>query len=307
MLAYGNARDLVTGLEVALADGEVLDNLSKLRKDNTGYDLKHVFMGSEGTLGVITAAVLKLYPRPRSVESPSSASPARENAWSCLTLAQRMAGPDLKTFEFMSRFGVEIVVETFGRRARAARGAHALVCAAGAGLAIGERPQRRDDGPAGSGFRAGIVEDAAVAASLDQRNAFWALRENLSEMQKFEGGSIKHDVSVPVPQVPAFLAEALPVVEATIPAPGPCLSATWATAISISTSASPSAPTSRPFSTRWEELNDNVHAVVAKYHGSISAEHGIGVLKRDLLPTVKDPVAMDVMRRFKKALDPNKR
>jgi FAD/FMN-containing dehydrogenase len=185
VLAYGNARDLVTGLEVVLADGSVLGNLSKLRKDNTGYDLKHVFMGSEGTLGIITAAVVKLYPRPRAVETALIGLASAEKCLELLVLAQGMAGPDLKTFEFMSRFGVEIVVRHSAGAREPLESPHAwyvlLELASQSESGLNDKLMALLE----AAFEKEIIEDAAVAASLDQRKAFWALRENLSEMQKF--------------------------------------------------------------------------------------------------------------------------
>ncbi len=304
VLAYGNARDLVTGLEVALADGSVLGNLSKLRKDNTGYDLKHVFMGSEGTLGVITAAVVKLYPRPRSTETALIGLASPQKCLDLLVLAQGMAGPDLKTFEFMSRFGIEIVVKHTAGAREPLEGSHdwyvLLELASQSETGLNDVMM----GLLEAAFEKEIVEDAVVATSLDQRKAFWVLRENLSEMQKFEGGSIKHDVCVPVAQVPAFLADALPVVEATIPGARPVPFGHLGDGNIHFNVSQPLGADKQAYLARWEELNEKVHEVVARYHGSISAEHGIGVLKRELLPTVKDKVAMDVMRRFKTALDP---
>jgi FAD/FMN-containing dehydrogenase len=305
VLAYGNARDLVTGLEVVLADGSVLNNLSKLRKDNTGYDLKHVFMGSEGTLGVITAAVVKLYPRPRGVETALIGLDSPERCLDLLVLAQGMAGPDLKTFEFMSRFGVEIVVKHSQGAREPLENQHnwyvLLELASQSESGLNDVMM----GLLEAAFEKEIIEDAAVAASLDQRKAFWALRENLSEMQKFEGGSIKHDVCVPVASVPAFLAEATPVVLETIPGARPVPFGHMGDGNIHFNVSQPIGAEKEAYLARWEELNEKVHEVVARYHGSISAEHGIGVLKRELLPTVKDAVAMDVMRRFKTALDPN--
>jgi FAD/FMN-containing dehydrogenase len=304
VLAYGNARDLVTGLEVVLADGQMLDNLSKLRKDNTGYDIKHVFMGSEGTLGVITAAVLKLYPRPRGVETALIGLASPKACLDLLVLAQNLAGPDLKTFEFMSRFGVEIVVKHSSGAREPLESPHQwyvlLELASQSETGLNDVMMALLE----AGFEKEIVEDAVVAASLDQRKAFWALRENLSEMQKFEGGSIKHDVCVPVAQVPAFLADALPVVEATIPGARPVPFGHMGDGNIHFNVSQPVGADKQAYLARWEELNEKVHEVVAKYHGSISAEHGIGVLKRDLLPKVKDKVALEVMRRFKSALDP---
>ncbi len=305
VLAYGNARDLVTGLEVVLADGSVLDNLSKLRKDNTGYDLKHVFIGSEGTLGVITAAVVKLYPRPRAIETAFIGLASPEKCLELLVLAQSMAGPDLKTFEFMSRFGVEIVVKHSAGAREPLEAPHAwyvlLELASQSESGLNDKMMALLE----AAFEREIVEDAVVAASLDQRSAFWVLRENLSEMQKLEGGSIKHDVCVPVASVPAFLAEALPVVEKTIPGARPVPFGHMGDGNIHFNVTQPVGADKAAFLDRWAELNDNVHAVVKRMNGSISAEHGIGVLKRDLLPAVKNPVAMNVMRRFKTALDPH--
>ncbi|MCI4677674.1 FAD-binding oxidoreductase [Rhodoblastus acidophilus] len=304
VLAYGNARDLVTGLEVVLADGSVLGNLSKLRKDNTGYDLKHVFMGSEGTLGIITAAVVKLYPRPRAVETALIGLASAEKCLELLVLAQGTAGPDLKTFEFMSRFGVEIVVRHSAGAREPLESPHAwyvlLELASQSETGLNDKLMALLE----AAFEKEIIEDAAVAASLDQRKAFWALRENLSEMQKLEGGSIKHDVCVPVASVPAFLAEAVPVVEKTIPGARPVPFGHMGDGNIHFNVSQPIGADKAAYLARWEELNEAVHAVVKRMNGSISAEHGIGVLKRELLPTVKDPVAMNVMRRFKTALDP---
>ncbi len=305
VLAYGNARDLVTGLEVVLADGSILENLSKLRKDNTGYDLKHVFMGSEGTLGIITAAVVKLYPRPRAVETALIGLASPEKCLELLVLAQSMAGPDLKTFEFMSRFGVEIVVKHSAGAREPLESPHEwyvlLELASQSESGLNDKMMALLE----AAFEREIVEDAAVAASLDQRKAFWALRENLSEMQKFEGGSIKHDVCVPVASVPAFLAAATPVVEKTIPGARPVPFGHMGDGNIHFNVSQPVGADKEAYLARWEELNEAVHAVVKRMDGSISAEHGIGVLKRELLPTVKDPVAMNVMRRFKAALDPH--
>ena len=205
----------------------------------------------------------------------------------------------------MPRFGVEIVVKHSAGAREPLEGAHdwyvLLELASQSESGLGDVMM----GLLEAAFEQEIVEDAVVAASLDQRKAFWALRENLSEMQKFEGGSIKHDVCVPVAQVPAFLADAIPVVEATIPGARPIPFGHMGDGNIHFNVSQPIGADKQAYLARWEELNAKVHEVVAKYHGSISAEHGIGVLKRDLLPTVKDSVAMDVMRRFKTALDPN--
>ena len=304
VLAYGSARDLVTGLEVVLADGRVLSLLSKLKKDNTGYDLKHLFMGSEGTLGLITAAVLKLFPKPRAIETAFIGLSDPRKALALLELTQDMAGPETKTFEFMARIGLDIVV-------RHAPGARDPLSSKHAWYILLELASQRPEGLAelmeavlAVAFEKNLIEDAAIAASLDQRRAFWRLREDLSDMQKFEGGSIKHDVSVPVAQVPAFLEEMAAAVEATIPGARPVPFGHLGDGNIHANVSQPLGADKHAFLARWAELNEVVHEIVLKHSGSISAEHGIGALKRDLLPGVKDPAALDLMRRVKEAFDP---
>jgi FAD/FMN-containing dehydrogenase len=304
VIAFGNARDLVLGLEVVLADGRVLSGLSKLRKDNTGYDLKHIFIGSEGTLGIITAAVLKLYPRPRSLETAlvGLASPAQALAF--LALARDMAGGEITGFELLPRIGLDFVLaHAHGVRDPLA-GPHAwyvlieLASQSREGLAarlldLLEAAAERE-----------IVESAAVAASLDQRATLWKLRELLPEVQRAEGGSIKHDVSLPLAAVPAFLDEVAAALARA--APGARLVAFGHLGdgnIHCNLSQPVGADTAA-FLARWGEINAIVHGIVATHRGSISAEHGIGQLKRDLLPGVKDKVALDVMRALKHTLDP---
>ena len=187
VLAYGNARDLVTGLEVALADGRVLSNLSKLKKDNTGYDLKHLFMGSEGTLGIITAAVLKLYPRPRSVETALVGLHSPHDALALLNLAQARAGNDVKTFELMARFALDVVLN-HAPGARDPFGAkHAWYVLMELGSQLEQGLGDVMTGILEEAMQREIIENAVVAASLDQRKAFWRLREDMSDMQKHEG------------------------------------------------------------------------------------------------------------------------
>lgn len=304
VLAYGNARDLVTGLEVVLADGRVLSNLSKLKKDNTGYDLKHLFMGSEGTLGVITAAVVKLFPRPRAVETAFVGLKSPHEALALLNLAQEMAGSDVKTFEIIARFGIDVVL-------RHAAGARDPLETQHDWYVLMELGSQLEGGLAETMMKIleaaaekGIIDDAAVATSLDQRKAFWKLREELSDMQKFEGGSIKHDVSVPVAKVPQFLDEMYPAIEKFLPGSRCCPFGHLGDGNIHANVSQPLGMDKQAFLDRWYEMNEVVHAIVTRLDGSISAEHGIGTLKRDLLPQVKDPVALQVMRTLKSALDP---
>jgi D-lactate dehydrogenase (cytochrome) len=304
VLAYGNARDLVLGLEVVLADGRVWNGLSKLKKDNTGYDLKNLFVGAEGTLGVITAAVLKLYPRPRAVETAfvGLASPAA--ALALFGLAGELAGGTVTSFELMSRMSVEFALR-HGPGCRDPLGApHPwYVLIELSAQASGLRGTLEELLAAGA--ERGHVDDAAIAASLDQAKSFWHLRNMLSDVQKAEGGSIKHDVSVPVAAVPDFIAAASAAVEAMIPDCRPAAFGHLGDGnvhfnVSQPVGADPAA-----YLARWDGMSTLVNGIVARLSGSISAEHGIGYLKRDVLPDVKDKVALELMRALKRTLDPN--
>jgi FAD/FMN-containing dehydrogenase len=304
-LAYGVARDLVLGLEVVLADGRVLGGLNKLKKDNTGYDLRHLFIGAEGTLGIITAAVLKLFPRPRAVETAFVGLTSPEAALKLLTLAQERAGSALTGFELIARIGVEFAV-------RHAHGVREPLPGMHAWYVLMELSS-----PAAEGLRATLedmlaeaaenetIEDAVIAASLEQQKAFWHLRTALTEVQKPEGGSIKHDVSVPVAAVPEFIAQASVVVEAMIPGARPVPFGHLGDGNIHFNVSQPVGGDKAAFLARWDEMNAVVHRIVAAFGGSVSAEHGIGVLKRHLLEEVKDPVAMETMRALKRTLDPN--
>jgi FAD/FMN-containing dehydrogenase len=304
VLAYGNARDLVLGLEVVLADGRVWNGLSKLKKDNTGYDLKNLFVGAEGTLGVITAAVLKLYPRPRAVETAfvGLASPAA--ALALFGLAGELAGGTVTSFELMSRMSVEFALR-HGPGCRDPLGApHPwYVLIELSAQASGLRGTLEELLAAGA--EGGHVDDAAIAASLDQAKSFWHLRNMLSDVQKAEGGSIKHDVSVPVATVPDFIAAASAAVEAMIPGCRPAAFGHLGDGnvhfnVSQPVGADPAA-----YLARWDEMSTRVNGIVARLSGSISAEHGIGYLKRDVLPDVKGKVALELMHALKRTLDPN--
>ena len=303
VLAYGNARDLVTGLEVVLADGRVLSNLSKLRKDNTGYDLKNLFIGSEGTLGIITAAVTKLYPKPRAIETAVIGLADPHKALELLALAQEKAGHEVTTFELIPEIGLEFVLRHGPDTRDPLEHRHAWYVL----LELSSQGESIDDEMMAileTGLERGLVEDAAVASSLDQRKAFWKLRDLLSEVQSREGGSIKHDVSVPVRHIPRFLDEVIAAVAARVPGVRMVPFGHMGDGNIHCNVSQPIEADKAAFLARWDEINAIVHGIVAQHHGSISAEHGIGRLKRDLLPTVKDPVAMEVMRALKATLDP---
>ncbi len=303
-LAHGVARSHVLGIEVVLADGRVLHDLNKLKKDNTGYDLKNLFIGAEGTLGVITAAVLRLVPRPRSVETAFVGVPSPEAALALLAIATEQAGGNVTSYELMPREGLEIVLRYISgcRDPLAAKHPWYILIELSSQSTSGLRDTLED--VLTKGTEQGLVTDAAIAESLEQTNAFWRIRENFGEAQRYAGGSIKHDISVPVAAVPAFLHEAHAAVIGLIPGARPLPFGHLGDGNIHYNVTQPEGADKADYLKRWDEINAAVFAVVKKYHGSISAEHGIGVMKRDLLPSVKDPVALELMRSLKGLLDP---
>ncbi len=305
VIAYGNARDLTTGIEVVLADGRIVSALSKLRKDNTGYDLKNLFIGAEGTLGVITAAALKLFPRPRSRATAFVGLSDPAQALALLALAREHFGQGVTSFELMPRIGLDF---TFAYRPAlrdplGARHAWCVLIEVASQIAGGL--EEAMTGLLGAALELGIIEDASVAASLDQRAAFWAIRETLPDAQKPQGGSIKHDVSVPVGAVPVFLGEASAAVEAFMPGARVVAFGHLGDGNIHFNVTQPVGADTAAFLAQWTAMNAVVHEIVARHSGSISAEHGIGQLKRGLLAQTKDRNALDVMRAIKATLDPN--
>jgi D-lactate dehydrogenase (cytochrome) len=303
-LAYGIARSHLLGIEVVLADGRVLNNLNKLKKDNTGYDLKNLFVGAEGTLGIITAAVLRLVPRPRSVETAYVGVSSPQAALELLGIATERTAGGVTSFEIMTRRGIELVLE-HGAGCRdplaAPHSWYVLI-----ELSSQQREGLRDvmEDVLAQGMERNLVLDATIADSLEQAKAFWRIREMFGEVQRYAGGSIKHDVSVPVAAVPAFIKEANAAVTALIPGVRPLPFGHLGDGNIHYNVSQPVGADQAEFLKRWDDVNAVVFAVVKKYGGSISAEHGVGVVKRDLLPSVKDPVALDLMHSLKRMLDP---
>src|SRR5215475_11215466 len=216
-LAYGVARELVLGLEVVLADGRVLNNLRKLKKDNTGYDLRHLFIGAEGTLGIITAAVLRLFPRPRTTETAFIGLPTPHAALSLLKLAYERAGGSITSFELIPRIALEFAVKHAPMCRDPLAGRHLWYVLLELSSQAREGLHSMMEDILSAGAERALIEDATIAASLEHANAFWLLRHHIADTQKYEGGSIKHDVSVPVNAVPDFIAEATAAVEAMVP------------------------------------------------------------------------------------------
>ena len=303
VVAFGNTRDLVNGIEVVLADGRILSDLSKLKKDNTGYDLKHLFIGSEGTLGVVTAAVLKLVPRPRSVETAFIGLSSPKAALALFNLARHRFAGDIRAFELMPRLALNFVTRSSDLR-DPLDDRHAWYVLLELASMTGEGLNDRLFDLLGEATREGLIEDATVAASLAQAEKLWALRENVSDAQKHFGGSIKHDVSVPVASVPAFIGAVASAIQAAVPGARLCAFGHLGDGNIHCNVQQPEGADKAEFLARWDEVNAIVHGIVTRFKGSISAEHGIGQMKRDLLPGVKDPVALATMRAIKHTLDP---
>jgi FAD/FMN-containing dehydrogenase len=295
----------VLGLEAVLADGRVLRVLNKLKKDNTGYDLKDLFIGAEGTLGVITAAVLKLFPALKTVETAFVGVPSPQAALALLNLVQERTNRAATSFELMSRAVVEFGLRHGANCRDPLASPHPWYVLVQVSSAAAQDLRIVLEEVLEDAMQHGLVNDAAVADSLEHRRAFWHLREVAPEAQKPEGGSIKHDISLPVAAVPDFLREANEVVEKLIPGARPVPFGHLGDGNIHYNISQPVGADTATFLSHWDEVNDAVHAVVAKHGGSISAEHGIGVMKRELLPLVKDPVALDVMRSLKRTLDPS--
>lgn len=302
-LAYGVAREMALGLEVVLADGRVLNVLSKLKKDNTGYNLHNLFIGAEGTLGIITAATLKLFPKPRAIETAFVGLKSPAAALKLLTIAQGEAANALTSFELLSEMAVDFSVRHGIDVRDPLEAKHPW-------YVLMELSSPGDDARTPletiltRAMEDEIVDDAVIAANLTQRNGFWKLREEMSSAQKPEGGSIKHDISVPVAAVPAFIDEANAAVVKLIPGARPVPFGHLGDGNLHYNVSEPIGADTADYLARWHEMNAVVFEIVLRMGGSISAEHGIGVLKRDELPEVKDKTAIELMRSIKAMLDP---
>jgi len=304
-IAHGIARSHALGLEVVLADGRVLHNLNKLKKDNTGYDLKNLFIGSEGTLGIITAASLRLVPRPRSIETAFVGVPSPQASVDLLGIASERTAGGVTSFELMARSGVDAVVEhdAASRNPLADPYPWYVLVELSSQARTGLREVL--EGILSEGQQKGLVLDATIADSLEQSKAFWRIREMFGEVQRHIGASIKHDVSVPVAAIPAFIEQANAAVSKLIPGTRLLPFGHVGDGNIHYNVTQPEGSDKAEFLARWDEVNAVVFAVVKKFGGSISAEHGVGVMKRDILHLYKDPVALELMRGLKRMLDPN--
>ena len=306
VLRYGTARELTLGLEVVLPDGRIWDGLSGLRKDNTGYDLKQLFMGAEGTLGIITAAVLKLFPRPNDVQTAFVAVPDARTAVDLLTRARIVSGDRVVTFELIPRLPLELVLRYIpGARDPLADTYDAYVLFELASSQPGDDLRGLMETVLSDAIEAGLALDAAIAESGQQAEDFWRLRETLPEAQKHAGASIKHDVSVPISRISEFLEEASAKVEAAVPGLRVCAFGHLGDGNIHFNLCQPEGGDGEAFQARMGDLNPIVHDTVVEMRGSISAEHGIGRLRKEELEHYSSDVSIDLMRRIKAALDPD--
>jgi len=305
VLRYGNARELTLGLEVVLPDGQILSDLNTLRKNNTGYDLRNLFIGAEGTLGIITAAVIKLFPKP---VARATAFVGCADTGAALALFDRLrarCGDSLSTFEYMERLGLEMSLGHLQGAADPLSAPHPCYAL----IELTTADPQTDPGAAleaalAGALEAGEAQDAAIGASEAQRDALWALREAMSEAQKAWGASIKHDVSVPVSRVADFIAEASRACRDFMPGVRPCPFGHFGDGNIHFNLTRPEAMTDAAFLDAYPAFNRIVHDIVHAMRGAISAEHGIGLAKRAELTRYRDPVALALMRRLKAALDP---
>jgi len=305
-IRYGNMRDLVLGLEVVLPSGEIWNGLRSLRKDNTGYDLKQIFIGSEGTLGIITAAVLKLSPEPGVRETFFAATDDLDKVITLLSEAKAAFGDNLLAFELIARRGVEFAVQYNPQCAEPLEMRapwHILAEVAGGRGNDGLRARVEEF--LGAALEKKLIQDATLAMNEKQRTQFWTLRESVSDAQRWVGGSIKHDIAVPVFRIPAFIREGLALVEEMIPGVRPVVFGHVGDGNLHFNLSQPVEMDKDAFLALWNEVNTAVHDIVQKYDGSIAAEHGVGTFKAEELAARKSPVEIALMRTLKRAFDPD--
>jgi FAD/FMN-containing dehydrogenase len=304
VLRYGNTRDLVLGLEVVLPDGQVWNGLKRLRKDNTGYALQHLFIGAEGTLGIITACVLKMFPRPREVATAFVALSDLEAALPLFARARTASGDSVTACELVPRLGLELGLRHVpGVRDPFAEPHGWMLLLELSSSRPGGLREALEDMLAQT-FEDGLAVDAVIAESAAQRADFWRIREAIPEAQKKEGGSIKHDVAVATSRVPEMIRRCTEAVETAMPGVRVVPFGHLGDGNTHFNLTQPVGADKAAFLSRWEEMNRIVHDIVVEMEGSISAEHGIGRLKVDELAHYKPGLDLDLMRGIKTALDP---
>lgn len=305
VLRYGNARELALGLEVVLADGQIWDGLRGLRKDNTGYDLKDLFIGAEGTLGIITAAVLKLYPKPRAQATALAALPSLAAAVDLLERARAAAGATLTGFELMSDACLATVAAELPHLSQPLQGrAPWFVLIELSDHESETHATATLESLLGAAIEAGVAGDAVVAQSLVEARALWALREGIPEAQARSGGNVKHDIALPISAIPGFVERTNAALAARFAWIRPYTFGHLGDGnLHYNFGTQPGVPIAQAFAEE-ATINRIVHDAVAACGGSISAEHGLGQLKRGEIARYKSPVELALMRRIKQALDP---
>jgi FAD/FMN-containing dehydrogenase len=305
VLRYGNTRELCLGLEVVTPQGEIWSGLRGLRKDNTGYDLRDLFIGAEGTLGIITGAVLKLYPQPKASITALAALPSPAHALQLLVLMQDHCGSSLTGFELMSRYCLELVAEQFPQLPKPFAAPHPQYVLLE--LSSSESEQHAVgllEHAIGAALERGVIEDAVVASSVAQSVGLWQLREHIPLAQARAGKNIKHDVSLPVSRIADFIAVTGPQLDAAFPGCQLVCFGHLGDGNLHYNVAPPAGISNEDFLLSQDKVNRVVHDSVVSFGGSISAEHGIGALKRDELARYKSAVELNMMRAIKAALDP---
>jgi D-lactate dehydrogenase (cytochrome) len=304
VLRYGNTRDLTLGLEVVLPSGEVWDGLRGLRKDNTGYDLKQLFIGAEGTLGVITAAVLKLYPKPRAQATAFVGLASVPDALRLLTHMQSRAGDRLTAFELVSDLCLRLVRKHFAKLP-------APLATAYPQYVLLELSDTQDEGVGalveqalGEAIEGGLALDAVIAKSGEQARGLWQLRENMSDAQALEGPNVKHDISIPISRIAEFIDACDARLDRAFPGVRMVAFGHVGDGNLHYNAAHPEGSDPAVFLARSSEINRIVHDTVAEFGGSISAEHGLGQYKRGEILRYKSAVEMELMRAVKRAIDP---
>ncbi len=305
VLRFGNARELCLGVEVVTAAGEVWDGLTGLRKDNTGYDLRDLFVGSEGTLGIITAATLKLFPQPVAVTTALAALPTLDAAVELLQLARARLGAALTGFEVMGEYALGLVRKHFRQLPQPLPPAPWTVLLEQSDNESEAHAQALFEALLETALERGLIGDAAVASNLDQSHAMWHLRESIPLAQSIEGPNIKHDIALPVSAIPRFVAETDAALLRTFPGIRLVDFGHLGDGNLHYNVQAPADRDAAQFLVEHEHaVNTLVYDALAPFGGSISAEHGIGALKRDELAQRKSPVALALMRSIKSALDP---
>jgi FAD/FMN-containing dehydrogenase len=307
VLRYGNTRDLVLGLEVVLPDGQIWNGLRALRKDNTGYDLKHLFIGAEGTLGIITACVVKLFPAPRETATALIALPDPAAALTILAAARRASGDAVTACELVPRIGLDLDIAHLPgvRDPFAAPHPWYLLIELSSSRPGGLREAL--ESVLAVALESGAAHDAVLACSEDQRRALWKIREGVPEAQKKEGGSIKHDVAVATSRVPEMIARCTPAVQAALPGVRVVAFGHIGDGNIHFNLTQPVGADKAWFIGQWDRMNRVVHDIVDDMGGSVSAEHGIGRLKREEMARYKSAPELELMRRIKAAIDPDGR